>query len=82
MDTTKKKLEELLEALKNGDDDNNSGKTLFKILAVIAGAAVVCLIAILVYRHFKPDYQDDFEDDLDDDFDDFFEEEDDEDTEK
>ena len=77
METTKAKIDELLAVLKREEDEDSPKRKILCILGFIAAIAVVCLIAVLVYRHFRPKYQVESDDDFDDDFDDYFEEDDD-----
>lgn len=51
-------------------DNNNSGKTLLWILAVIGAIAAIAGIAYAVYKYMTPSYIADSEDDFFDDFED------------
>ncbi|MCR5053718.1 MAG: hypothetical protein K6A69_02615 [Lachnospiraceae bacterium] len=51
-------------------------KTIGTILGIVVALAAVAGIAYLIYRYFKPDYDDEFIDDLDDAFDDDFDDDD------
>ncbi len=68
------KVEELLEALKQKEDDKHKNIILW-VFAIIGAVALVVLIAVVVYHFFAPDYLEDFEEDFDDDYDDYFEDE-------
>lgn len=59
-------------------DDEKFKKTLYTVVAIVAGVAVIAGIAFALYKFFNPEYLEDFEEDFEDDFDDeYFEEEDD-----
>lgn len=86
-----KKMEDLVEYLKNADviaksccpskKEEKKPNIVLIILAVIGAVAAVAGIAYAVYRYMTPDYLDDFDDDFDDDFeDDIFEDEEDSDS--
>lgn len=69
------KMQELL----NGKKEEEEGRKLLWVLAIIGAIALVAAIAAIVYKCLSPDTMDDFDDDFGDDFDDdFFDDEDDE----
>ena len=79
LNEAKNNIDELIAKVKRSDNDteqDNSGKLILMILALVGGLVVVGLIAYAVYRHFSEDYLDDYED-----LDDIFEDEEDEDDE-
>lgn len=71
---TMNKVEELLAALKQKEEEKQKNTVLWA-LAIVGAVAAVVGIAFVVYRFFAPDYLEDFEEDFDDDFDDYFEDE-------
>ena len=69
------KVEDLVSAIKSGDDQRQKN-TLLWVLAVLGAVAAIAGIAYAVYRYMTPEYLEDYDEDFDDDFDDFFEDDD------
>lgn len=78
-----KNLEELLATAKLSalldKKEEQEGKKVLWVLAIVGAVAVIAGIAAAVYHYLSPDYLDDIEDEFEDDF---FEDEDDDDEEE
>lgn len=68
-----------LQEMMNGKKEDEEGRKILWLLAIIGAVALVVVIAVAVYKYLTPDTIDDFDDEFDDDFDDdFFDDEDEE----